>query len=185
MVMSLFDPFPDLDTPRLHLRARTRADAEAMFRVNADPEVNRFTGRPPPASIEAVIEKIDARCEEIRNESAISWKFADPVTGAYLGGAGLMHWDKTHRRAEVGYMLARERWGQGLVTEALGPILRFGFERMNLHSVEARIHPDNRASRRVVEKLGFVQEGYLRESYLNTASGVFEDTVVYSRLVGG
>jgi len=183
--MSLFDPFPDIDTPRLHLRAVTRADAEDMLRINADLEVIRFLARPPAASIDAIFEKIDSIQDDVRTESAISWKLADPVTGAYGGGAGLKCWDKTHRRAEVGYVLARERWGQGLATEALVPILRFGFERMNLHSVEARIHPDNGASRRVVEKLGFVQEGYLRESYFNTACGAFEDTVVYSRLAGG
>lgn len=180
--MGLFDPFPDLDTPRLCLRALTRADADDMFRVHADPEVLRFIGRPKPASIDAIMERIDGMIESTRAEAGITWKLCDRATGAYVGGAGLKYWDKTHRRAEVGYILARERWGRGLATEALAPILRFGFERMRLHSVEARVHPDNRASRRVLEKVGFVQEGYLRESYFNSATGVFEDTVVYSRL---
>lgn len=180
--MSLFDPFPDLDTPRLHLRAVTRADADDMFRVNADPEVLRFIGRPPPASIDVIVERIEGMIASTRAETGITWKLCDRATGAYAGGAGLKYWDKTHCRAEVGYILAREHWGRGLATEALAPILRFAFERMLLHSIEARVHPDNRASRRVLEKLGFVQEGYLRESYFNSVTGLFEDTVVYSRL---
>lgn len=182
--MALFDPFPALDTPRLHLRAVTRDDAADMFRVNADPEVIRFLGRPPMASIEAMREKIDSILENLRNESAIGWTLIDAQTGAYVGGASLLRWDKAHFRAEVGYVVAKEHWGRGLVPEALGPILRFGFERMKLHSVEARIHPDNRASRRVAEKLGFAQEGYFRESYFNAATEAFEDTVVYSLVVG-
>jgi ribosomal-protein-alanine N-acetyltransferase len=61
-------------------------------------------------------------------------------------------------------------------------ILRFGFEKMGLHSVEAKLHPDNRASRRVLEKLGFVKEGHLAESYFNAHLDVFEDTAIYSLL---
>jgi ribosomal-protein-alanine N-acetyltransferase len=87
-----------------------------------------------------------------------------------------------HSRAEIGYELAPEWWGRGAMTEALGAALRFGFTSMGLHSVEAHIHPDNTGSQRVLEKLGFVQEGYFRENYNDLVEGRFTDTAVFSLL---
>jgi ribosomal-protein-alanine N-acetyltransferase len=68
------------------------------------------------------------------------------------------------------------------MTEALGAMLDFGFTRMGLHSVEAHIHPANSGSRRVLEKLGFTQEGYFRENYYDPVEARFTDTAVYSLL---
>jgi ribosomal-protein-alanine N-acetyltransferase len=179
--MALFEPFPVLITPRLVLRCFTLEDADALFLVRVDPENARFTGRPPATSRDAIREKVAQMLENLRTESAISWVISDAETGAYLGSAGLWRWDKDNARAEVGYELARHLWGRGLVTEAMRPILAFGFERMGLHSAEAKVHPDNMSSIRVLEKLGFRKEAHFRENCLN--QGVFEDTAVYSRLV--
>ena len=68
----------------------------------------------------------------------------------------------------------------GIMPEAVGAIVRFGFEHMGLHSVEAQIEPNNQGSRRVLEKLGFVQEGYFRQNYF--FDGEFTDTAVFSLL---
>ncbi|NIW38715.1 MAG: GNAT family N-acetyltransferase, partial [Gemmatimonadetes bacterium] len=66
------------------------------------------------------------------------------------------------RQAEIGYDLAHRHWGRGLMTEALRPMLRFGFEEMDLHRIEAGVTVGNEASARVLEKLGFREEGLLR-----------------------
>lgn len=66
--------------------------------------------------------------------------------------------------------------------EAAGAMLRFGFEVMGLYSVEATIDPENHGSRRVLEKLGFVQEGYFRESFYEPHTGRFTDSAVFSLL---
>ncbi len=177
-----FDPFPELSTPRLRLRAPTQDDAEDMFRIFTDPRVFKYFGKKPPASVDDIRAKLAELAESVRTASGIRWAITDRTTGAYLGSAGLWHWDKPHFRAEAGYELSPSHWRQGIMPEALGAILRFGFDRMSLHSVEARIHPDNRASARVLEKLGFVQEGYFRENYFNDRDGVFEDTAHFSLL---
>lgn len=71
-----------------------------------------------------------------------------------------------NRRAELGFALRRDRWGRGLMTEALPVLLRCGFEKMDLHRVEADVDPRNAASIKQLERLGFRREGYLREGYL-------------------
>ena len=89
---------------------------------------------------------------------------------------------KPHFRAEIGYDLAPAFWGQGVMPEAVGAVLTFGFTTMGLHSVEAQIDPENTGSRRVLEKLGFVQEAYFRENFYVAAEARFTDTAVFSLL---
>lgn len=184
--MSLFDPFPALSTARLQLRCHSIADSEVMFKTLSDPRVARFAGKAPPSSVDDVRAKIEMILDRIRAGDAVSWALeaAASVEGAeagdYLGSAALWRWDKPNARAEIGYEITPRAWGKGLMPEALAPIIAFGFDRMKLHSVEAKVHPDNTASIRVLTKLGFEREAYFRENHYY--NGVFEDTAVYSLL---
>ena len=83
-------------------------------------------------------------------------------------------------RSEIGYMLLPEAQGQGIASEAIKAILIYGFESMQLHSIEAIIDPENRSSERVLQKIGFVKEGHLKENEF--FNGRFWDTVIYSLL---
>src|SRR5581483_3216313 len=109
-----FDPFPALETRRLRLRAVTIEDAEDMLRVVTDPLVSRYFGKKPPAVVDEVRRKIAESDEALRDAKAVRWALADRETGAYLGGAGIWRWDRSHFRAEVGYELAASHWGRGL-----------------------------------------------------------------------
>ena len=77
-------------------------------------------------------------------------------------------------------MAGDEYKNQGYMREAIAAIIPFGFEAMELNRIEAFIHPDNTASRKVVERMGFQQEGWLREHY--AADGVVGDSLVYGLL---
>lgn len=178
--MTCFEPFPVLTTARLRLREIVPEDAEAMFRLRSDPEVMRYFGSAPDRSIEETEQRIDRIATGVREGTAIRWGLTLREGGALVGIAGYWRWEKHHRLAEIGYELTPACWGQGLMTEAVRPILRFGFERMELHRVEARLDPQNRASGRVLERLGFRQEGLLRESWLY--EGRFTDTAIYGLL---
>src|SRR5439155_2232526 len=82
-----------------------------------------------------------------------------------IGTVGLLRFDFEHRRAEVGYEIARRWWGRGLATEAAAAVIKYGFSVLGLHRIEAGILLGNDASGRVVQKLGFVEEGP-RRGYL-------------------
>ena len=177
--MPLFDPFPVLHTPRLHLRAPCLADAPDFHRHDTDLQVRRYLSRPPPSSLAVTEAKVAGMVD---NTDAVAWVLADATTGAFLGYACLWHWDQLNARAELGYVLDPARWGQGLVPEALTPILQFGFERMSLHAIEAWVHPDNHASIRVLAKLGFIKEAHFREHELNLNTHSWDDVLVYTLL---
>jgi ribosomal-protein-alanine N-acetyltransferase len=176
---NLFDPFPTLQTSRLTLRAMSLDDLDDYLRIRADPQVLRYVGADPD-TLEQARQRIELGLEGVREGKSIRWAITDRQSGAFLGSGGFWRWDQRHFRAEIGYDLAPRHWGKGLMTEAVGAMLRFGFERMGLHSVEANTDPLNEGSKRVLLKLGFRQEGYLRESFFY--AGKFLDTAVFSLL---
>lgn len=181
-VSAAFATFPVFETERLVLRAFSADDTDASFRIMSDPRVTRYFGRftmADRADSIARIERIQAAFAERRG---IRWAIAPRAGGELIGSAGFWRIDTDHFRAEIGYDLAPERWGQGIMPEALRPIMDFGFATLGLHSVEANIDPANGGSRRVLEKLGFTQEGYFRENYYLPDENRFTDTATFSLL---
>jgi ribosomal-protein-alanine N-acetyltransferase len=83
-------------------------------------------------------------------------------------------------RTELGYMLKRKFQGNGYMSEAIRRVLQYAFNELNLHSVEARVDSENISSLKVLEKIGFAREGYLKECSFN--KGQFRDNVIFSLL---
>lgn len=105
----------------------------------------------------------------------------DKESGRTLGSCGYHNWYPDHRRAEIGYALsATDRRNEGLMREALGRVLAYGFEEMNLNRVEALIGADNQPSLRLVQHYGFRQEGVLREHW--NVAGTLVDSLLFSLL---
>ena len=177
-----FAAFPVLETQRFLLRAVTLDDAADIFRVMSDPRVTRYFGVLPMAALDQAQQRVQAIQMAFQEQTGVRWAITNRANGQLVGTCGFWRLIKPHFRAEIGYELAPEWWGQGVMTEALGAMLEFGFTRMGLHSVEAQIHPANSGSRRVLEKLGFVQEGYFRENFYDPVEAGFTDTAVFSLL---
>ncbi|AKT37275.1 GNAT family N-acetyltransferase [Chondromyces crocatus] len=177
--MPLFDPFPVLETPRLRLRALTSEDFDVFFRIQADLRVMRYSGR-APYTREQCQEHLERIHAGIREGVSIRWGLTLRDTGELIGTSGLWNWNKQHRWAETGYELTPERWGKGYMPEALRAICGYTFAHTDIHRIEARIDPENTASARVLEKVGFVKEGVMRQNWF--FDGRFTDTPVYGLL---
>lgn len=180
-----FAAFPVLETERLRLRAVTLGDAPAIFQIMGDPRVIRYFGCLPMPTLEDALERARGFAADFRDQAGIRWAIVLRNSGRFVGTCGYWRLIKAHWRAEIGYELAPEYWGQGIMTEALTSVLRFGFGVLGLHSIEAQIHPSNIGSRRVLEKLGFVQEGYFHQNYYDLVEARFTDTAVFSLLAAG
>lgn len=177
-----FAQFPTLTTRRWILRAPTAHDVEDIYQIMSDPRVIRYFGSLPMTTREQAAERVASFQRAFAEQSGIRWAISEPRSGRLIGTCGYWRIIKPHCRAEIGYELASEWWGQGVMPEALSAVLAFGFTTMGLHTVEAQIHPENGGSRRVLEKLGFVQEGYFRENYFDLVEDRFTDTAVFSLL---
>lgn len=181
MLTLQFDPFPVLSTPRFQLRRHNASDIPSIFNMRSDPAVMRYVPRPlcrEMADAERVFQMMEERIDQ---HFGINWAITRPgEPESYLGVIGIFRVDADNFRGELGYMLLPAYWNQGVVSELIPEVLRYGFETMGLHSMEAVIDPENHASRRVLEKHGFVQEAYFKENCY--FEGVFLDSVVLSLL---
>lgn len=175
-----FSPFPNLETERLLLRRVTSADAQQMFLLRSNPEIMKYIPRPLAITVDDALEHIDMIDKKIDENEGINWGIVVKGSSEIIGIIGHFRIKPESYRAEVGYMLLPECYGKGFATEAIARVVRYGFEDMNLHSIEAIIDPENHASAKVLEKNGFVKEAHLKENEFY--DGRFLDTVIYSLL---
>jgi ribosomal-protein-alanine N-acetyltransferase len=154
--------------------------APYVFELRTDDDVMRFIGRSKPTSINEVVNMLESNLESMAKQEALLFAMEEKESGYHLGTIGFWRTKPEHFRAELGYMLRKEYWGKGLVSEAIQEIVKYAFSETNLHSLEAEIDPKNLGSARVLEKNGFVKEAHFKENFF--WNGTFEDSAIYSLL---
>lgn len=175
-----FSEFPTLTTERLILREPQLSDAPDVLVFRSDPYVQRFNG-PVYESVAEAKTSIKKALVAYKAEESIGWAVTFKNSNTVLGGFGIYSWSRNHRRAEVGYDLARAYWGQGIASEALRAVLQFCFEQMNLNHIYAGTIADNHESVRLLERAGFHRDG-LRRKWSWEDDGTFHDVALYSLL---
>jgi ribosomal-protein-alanine N-acetyltransferase len=161
----IFTDLPSLQTERLILRKMTSDDAEEAFEYSSDPEVFEFVGGEVHRTIRDSEEFLKEISEKYERQETVVWGIVYKERCKLIGDCGFIKWDASQARAELDYLLSREYWNQGLMTEAIMEVIRFGFERMQLSRIQEMCEIANVASARVMEKAGMRFEGVLR-SYI-------------------
>jgi RimJ/RimL family protein N-acetyltransferase len=146
-----------LETQRLLLRPFRASDLDAYACICADPEVMRYIGRGQPLSRADAWRAMAFFLGHWELRGYGMWAAEDQVTGALVGRIGL-HNPEGWPALEVGWVLDRSRWSQGLATEGGLAAMQFAFDKLACRHVSSVIHPANRASIRVAEKLGMTPE---------------------------
>jgi len=172
--------FPRLETENLVLRQIQLSDAEAVLKVFSDASVTKYHDLDAATRLEQAQFLINRRAELFKSGQRIRWGIARKIDDVIVGSCGYSSWVKNSFRAEVGYELARIHWRKGIMTEALRAIVNFGFKEMGLNRIEAMVMLENIASTRLLEKLGFEEEGILRE--YGYWKGSFHDLKLFSIL---
>ena len=155
-------PFPTLTTERLTLREVLADDADDVFAFRADAEVQRYNLIPMRDRREA-LSLVRTMQGWYASRYAIQWGITLRDENRVLGLCGLHDWSRQHRRAAIGYDLLRSHWGQGIASEAMREVVRFGFEEMELNRLQALTIVENARSIRLLERLGFTREGVRQE----------------------
>jgi [ribosomal protein S5]-alanine N-acetyltransferase len=173
-------PQPIIETKRLIIRLVEKSDLADLLVVNSDDEVTRYL---PYASWKDIADA-EAWFERAmtRHAKAESWQFVITLreSGRAIGTCLLFHFNDESARAELGYALGKPHWGAGYMLEATRAFIAFAFEHMHLRRIEAEIDPRNTASSKLLERLGFVKEGLLRERWAEK-NGV-SDSALYGLL---
>jgi RimJ/RimL family protein N-acetyltransferase len=162
-IRQTFKNLPALETDRLILRKMSPGDAEAVFAYASDPEVSRYALWDTHRSIKDSRAFLELAVRKYEGGDEPDWGIVYKGDGHIVGTCGFVNWSLDHARAELGYAIHREYWGQGLVPEAVRAMIRFGFEKIGLNRIEARCIAENTASARVMEKAGMSYEGTLQQ----------------------
>lgn len=172
--------FPILKTNRLKLIEISHRHVEDIFQILSRKDVTRFYGTNPfvlPSEATKLIEMFN---KNYREKRGIRWGIILKENQKLIGTLGLNSLNLNNKRAEIGYELHPQYWRKGYITEAVGEVLVYSFEMLQLHRIGAVVYPENTASLHLLEKLGFLKEGLLRDYLFQNDH--FHDTYILSLL---
>ncbi len=154
--MQMSKPYFQLETERLFLREKTIEDAESAYFLNLDPEVIKYTGDDPFASIEEARTFL-SQYTHYQTYGFGRWAVILKETGEYLGWCGLKYTPELDEY-DIGYRFMKKHWGKGYATESAHACIQFGFEQLNIKTIVGRAMIGNTNSINVLKKLGLTYQ---------------------------
>ena len=175
-----FKHFPTLESERLLLRKLELTDAPEIQSIRSDERVMKYMDSERQSTEEHSERFISMKLKMYQENTGIFWAIIEKSTNTFIGDFSFFKMDHKNSRTEIGYTSKPEFWGKGYMQEAMTSIFNFGFDKLNLHNLEANINPGNDKSRAILIKMGFQKEAYFRENYYY--DGKYLDSEIYSLL---
>jgi RimJ/RimL family protein N-acetyltransferase len=166
----------ELQTNDLYLRPLGLADAKAMFAMLSDAQSMKYWSDPPITHVDEAIKVLQEDVESDARGDSLCWAVMLKSRDKMIGKSILFQFSPTNRRAEIGFILNREYWRQGLMQQTLEAVIDFAFKRLDLHRIEADVDVENTGSLAILEKLGFEREGLFRDRWC--VYGEWQDSVM-------
>jgi [ribosomal protein S5]-alanine N-acetyltransferase len=163
MVEDFYRNLPRLETTRLILRQAAISDVLDIAIYSSDSEVTQFLRWGPHKTLAETENYIKGVLAEYREGRDGPWVIESKENHSVLGHIHLMEISSQHRKAQVGFVLSKAYWNQGIMTEALKAVLKYSFDDLGLNRIEGLCIRENQAAKRVLEKTGMIPEGELRQ----------------------
>lgn len=173
-----FNPFPVLETERLVLRNVEHRDVQEVFEIRSNADTMQYIPRPLAKTLDDAMGVINMMRGFTERNERINWAITEKGSDKLMGIIGYPNIRQDSHRGEIGYVMHHDYRRKGFLYEAFIASLNYGFDVMNLHSIEAIIRPENAASIAVVEKAGFVREAYFKDYIYH--NGRYWDEIIYS-----
>ncbi len=154
---------PTLSSERLLYRPVTMDDIDFLFELFSRPETNKYSEYTDVKTKEEAVQIFEHFMKP--GGDGLFRVMITSQTGESLGTIGLYDYSTQHKRAEIGFELMKEHWGNGYMTEAARTIMDYGFNTLDLVRIEATVDSENLPSARVLEKLGFKHEGTMKKRF--------------------
>lgn len=175
------DAFKPLESPHLAVRRLEELDLAPLMDVNGDEQVTRYLPYRAWSSMDDARAWFERMRKIQEDGNALQLVVVEKASARAIGTCLIFKFDKNHGTAELGYVLGRAHWGRGYMSEALHAVIDAAFGPLGIRRLDAQIDPANAASRTLLERLGFVREGRLRERYVDRGGG-FTDSEVFGLL---
>lgn len=174
-----FNVFPKLETTNYLLREVKEKDYDNIYDIYSDEEVVKYQQIETMRNMEQAKKSVTHFLNSYKNKKFIRWCITDKNNDKVVGMITLHDFDSWNSKAEIGYMLNKKYWKQNIMSESGQKVISYAFEVIELHRIEALIHPENIASIKLNMKLGFEKEGLKKSSAYNRRTGEFEDRLIY------
>lgn len=171
---------PVLKTERLALRRQRMSDAKLLPPLYNEKALSKFTHIPYPYKLSDAKKFLKGAAKKF-GKTEYGFFIILSKTKEIIGSIALMNINKKDNRAEIGYFVTKKHRSKGYVTEATKALLDFGFKKLKLHRININHVNGNKASQRVIKKLGAKYEGREREAVL-TSGKKYKDHLLYAIL---
>lgn len=171
--------FPIIKTERLLLRQFEENDLQNVFKGLSNPDVIKYYGISFD-SLEATKEQMAWFAQLEKSETGIWWAVCSLDNKTFYGAGGLNNLNNEHKKAEIGFWLLTDFWGQGIMTEAMPIICSYGFNNLGIHRIEGSVDSDNINCKKAMAKLNFQYEGTMMDCEIK--SGKFISLDIYAAI---
>lgn len=172
--------FPVIETKKIRLRKLREEDAPELLKYYSNEQVFRYLDWNGPETLERSYKVIEIWNQGYIDGWIIRFAIADKVTDKIIGTIFLSEFQG--KRAEIGYELSESYWRRGIMSEAIKEVLSLGFNKLGLVRVQAFVCEENIASKDLLKKFNFKEEGYLRKFECHSVTGKCKDMYVYGLL---
>lgn len=174
-----FIGFPTIETERFLLRQFVESDLENVYKGLSDPEIIKYYGV-SYQTLEDTKEQIKFFADLEKESTGVWWAICSLDNKIFYGAGGLNSLSKEHKKAEIGFWLLTEFWGQGIMTEVMPVICKYGFEHLGLHRIEGFVESDNLNCKKAMQKLDFKHEGTMEDCEIK--NGKFISLDIYAKI---
>ena len=171
--------FPIIKTEKLLLRQFVDNDLENVFKGLSHPEIIKYYGV-SFQTLEATKEQMTFFADLEKNETGIWWAICSADNKTFYGAGGLNSLNTEHKKAEIGFWLISEFWGNGIMKEAMPLICNYGFDNLELHRIEGFVECENKNCKNAMAKLDFQHEGTMKECEIK--NGKFISLDIYAKV---
>jgi ribosomal-protein-alanine N-acetyltransferase len=180
--LATIEDIPTIENCKMKLRKMHEQDACAVFQYYNNENVYRYLDWNGPTSVGDARRVIEIWNKGFEEGWILRFGIADKVTNQIIGTIFLNNFEG--RRAEIGYEMSEDYWNKGIMSEAIKEVIQLGFNQLGLARVQAFVCEENTASRHLLRKFGFQEEGLLRQYECHSVSGKCKDMFIYSLLNG-
>ena len=166
--------FPIIKTKRLLLRQFVESDLESVFKGLSHPDIIKYYGV-SYQTLEDTKQQMTFFADLEKNETGIWWAVCSADNKTFYGAGGLNSLSKEHKKAEIGFWLISEFWGDGIMKEAMPLICNYGFNSLGLHRIEGLVETENKNCKKAMAKLDFQHEGTMKDCEIKNGAYISLD----------
>ena len=171
--------FPIIKTKRLLLRQFVESDLESVFKGLSHPDIIKYYGV-SYQTLEDTKKQMTFFADLEKNETGIWWAVCSADNKTFYGAGGLNSLSKEHKKAEIGFWLISEFWGDGIMKEAMLLICNYGFNSLGLHRIEGLVETENKNCKKAMAKLDFQHEGTMKDCEIK--NGAFISLDIFAKV---